>query len=286
MQRPVERRRGGGDRGVRVDVRAADAAHGVGAAVLLVVGVQDEEHVERVLEGRIRPVLELGDLEHHVEEVAGVGEVVVRVGVGHAHRVPVGKGGDRRHLGEQPVGLNPPGCRIVNLFRIGVEGRERTHRRDQHPHRMGVVPEAVHEGLDVLVDDRVQRDVVGPLPEVLRGGQLSLDDQVRRLEEGAPLGELLDRVAPIEEHALVAVDVGDAALARRRVHERRVVGHEPRLVGRDADLLEIGRADRAVLDRHLEAAAASIIDDGEALLCHPASWRGKFPAGRARTRST
>ena len=32
------------------DVRAADAAHRAGAAVLLVVGVQNEQDVERVLE--------------------------------------------------------------------------------------------------------------------------------------------------------------------------------------------------------------------------------------------
>ena len=53
VQRPVERRRRAGQRRVRIDVRAADAAHRAGAAVLLVIGVQDEEHVERALEHRV-----------------------------------------------------------------------------------------------------------------------------------------------------------------------------------------------------------------------------------------
>ena len=66
---------------------------------------------------------------------------------------------------------------------------------------------------------------------VLRGvGQLAEQDQVGGLEEVAVLGQLLDRVAAIEQDALVAVDVGDPALARRRVHERRVVGHHPEVV--------------------------------------------------------
>ena len=47
VQRAVERRRRAGHRRVRIDVRAADAAHRARAAVLLVIGVEDEEDVER-----------------------------------------------------------------------------------------------------------------------------------------------------------------------------------------------------------------------------------------------
>ena len=39
-----------GQRRVRIGLRAADAAHRARAAVLLVIGVQDEQHVERALE--------------------------------------------------------------------------------------------------------------------------------------------------------------------------------------------------------------------------------------------
>ena len=52
-----------------------------------------------------------------------------------------------------------------------------------------------------------------PLLVLLRARQLAEEDQRRRLEEVALLGELLDRVAAVEQHALVAVDVGDPALA-------------------------------------------------------------------------
>jgi hypothetical protein len=69
-QRAVERRRGAGHRGVGVGVRAADDPHRGGAAVLLVVRVQDEQHVHRPLEHRVDLVLQLRHPEQHVQEVA------------------------------------------------------------------------------------------------------------------------------------------------------------------------------------------------------------------------
>ena len=47
VQRAVQRRGGTGDRDVRIGARAADVAHHVGRTVLLVIRVQDEQHVER-----------------------------------------------------------------------------------------------------------------------------------------------------------------------------------------------------------------------------------------------
>jgi len=57
-----------------------DAAHRAGAAVLLVVGVQDEQDVERAAEDRARIVARLGHAEEHAQEVAREAEVVCREG--------------------------------------------------------------------------------------------------------------------------------------------------------------------------------------------------------------
>src|SRR3954447_11814225 len=48
-------------------------------AVLLVVRVQDPQHVERTLETGVGLVLDLRHPVHHREEVAGVGQVVVGI---------------------------------------------------------------------------------------------------------------------------------------------------------------------------------------------------------------
>ena len=102
VQRAVEGGDAGGDGRVGIDLRGADTAHRVGRAVLLVVGVQDPEHVEGALEPRVGLVLDLRHLEHHREEVAGVGQVVVRIDVRQPQVVPVGERGQRRHLRDQP----------------------------------------------------------------------------------------------------------------------------------------------------------------------------------------
>ena len=94
---------------------------------------------------------------------------------------------------------------------------------------MRVVAEALQERLDVLVHVRVVRDVVHPLVVLGLRRQLAVAQQPRDLEEGRLLGELLDRVAAIAENALVAVDERDRALARRGVHERRIVASSARI---------------------------------------------------------
>ena len=124
VQRTVERRGGAGQRRVRIDVRAADVAHRARRAVLLVIGVQDEQHVERPLERRVRLVLQLGHLEQHVQEVAGEAQVVVGIDVRAADAVAVGIGGNRRHLRDQPVDLLLARLLVEDLLAV----RDRTSR--------------------------------------------------------------------------------------------------------------------------------------------------------------
>src|SRR3981081_4636548 len=60
MERAVERGDSRRGRGIRIDVRAADAADSVRGAVLLMVGMKDEEYVESSLQGGVWPVLRFG----------------------------------------------------------------------------------------------------------------------------------------------------------------------------------------------------------------------------------
>ena len=269
--RAVERGGRARQRRIGIDVRAADRPHGGRAAVLLVVGVQDEQHVERARQHRVRLVLQLGHLEQHVQEVAGEAEVVVRIHVRPADAVAVRVGGDARHFGDQPVRLPQPRALVEDLLRVGIERRERADRAQEDPHRVRVVLEPLHELLDVLVQHRVERDLAGP-GLLLRGRrQLAEQDQIRRFEEVAVLGQLFDRIAAIEEDAFVAVDVGDRAAAVGRVHERRVVRHEPEVVGARLDLAQIHGANRAVLNRQLVLLPGPVVDDCQRV------WHGRRP---------
>ena len=118
VERPPEGADPGGDRGEEVGLAAPHHAHGRGAAVLLVVGVEDQEEVERPLEHR-RDLVGLGrHREHHVEEVGAVGEVVLGIDERLADVFLVREGGDRLRLGEEANDvqvdvLRRPGLRVV-----------------------------------------------------------------------------------------------------------------------------------------------------------------------------
>ena len=170
MERPIE---GGGGRrrgGEGIGVRAADVTHDVGGAVLLVVGVQDQQHIEGMFEQRIGLVLQLGRLPHHVQEVAGIGEVIVRIRERHPDRVAIGEGGDRGHLGDQPEDLQPSARGVDDVLRVGVKGGKRAHDADQDAHRMRVMVEAVDQLFDVLVQQGVMGDRIHPLAALGRVG--------------------------------------------------------------------------------------------------------------------
>ena len=267
VQGAVEGGDGGGNGRVGIHVGAPHPAHGRGRAVLLVVGVQDEEHLEGLLHHRV-DLVGPSHLEHHLQEVAAVGEVVVGVGVGQALGVAVGEGGQGGDLGDQAEDLVVPLRRVMDVLGLGIEGGEGGHGGAQHAHGVGVVAEGRHQLLDVLVDHRVVRDVVGPLLVLGLGGQLAVQDQVGRLQVAALLGQLLDGIAAVVEDALVPVDEGDAALARGGVGEGGVVGHEAEVVGRGLDLPEVEGPDGAVLYGQLVGLPVAVVRDGEAVLGH------------------
>ncbi len=107
----------------------------------------------------------------------------------------------------------------------------------------------------------MERDLLDPAVELGRRRQLAEEEQIRHLEERPVLGQLLDRVAPVAQDALVAVDEGDAAPARRRVLERRVVGHQAEVGLGGLDLPQVHGADGAVLDGDLVLLARAVVGD-------------------------
>ena len=106
------------------------------------------------------------------------------------------------HLGDQPDDLLVAGLDVEDVLGIEVEGRQSGDGRHQHPHRVGVVVEALEESLAyVLVDEGVEGHLALPGIELFGGRQVAVQEQVRHLEVGGLLGQLLDRVAPVAEDA-------------------------------------------------------------------------------------
>ena len=147
--------------------------------------------------------------------------------------------------------------RVRDVGRVVVEGRQRADRRDHDRHRMGVAAKALEEAVHLVVHHRVARDPVVEIRLLGRGRQLAVEQEIAGLEEVAMLGELLDRVAAIEQDALVAVDIGDLRLAGGGRGEAGIVGEHPGL-GVELRDVDDARADRPVLHRELELL---VVDD-------------------------
>ena len=109
-------RRGGR---VGVDVRRTDDPHRGGRAVLLVVGVQDEQHVDGAREHGVGLKTRLGGLPHHREEVRREGEGVVGVHERHADAEAVRRRGERRHLRDEPDDLLVAGLLVEDVLASG-----------------------------------------------------------------------------------------------------------------------------------------------------------------------
>src|SRR5260370_12372825 len=121
MERTIE----GGDRrgrgGIGIDVRAADAADGVGRTVLLVVRMKDEENVESVLQGWVWPVFRFGGAKQHVQKVARIAEAIVRIDDRHAQSMTIRECGDRRNLSDETIGLLLARLHAEDVFRVVIE---------------------------------------------------------------------------------------------------------------------------------------------------------------------
>ena len=109
-------------------------------------------------------------------------------------------------------------------------------------HRMGVAAEALEEAVHLVMHHGVARDAIVEIRLLGGGRQLSVEQQVAGLEEVAVLGELIDRVAAIEQDALVAVDIGDLRLGCCGRGKAGIVGEHPGLA------IELGDVDDARAD--------------------------------------
>ena len=100
-------------------------------------------------------------------------------------------------------------CGSEMSVEVVVEGRQRADAAGHDRHRMRVAPEALIEPAHLLVHHRVMGHAVVEVG-LLRGGrQLAVEQEVAGLQEIAVLGDLLDRIAAVEQDAFVAVDIGD-----------------------------------------------------------------------------
>ena len=202
------------DAGEGIGAGRTGQAHGRGGGVLLVVGVQDEDAVHGLGQDGVALVVLSRHGEAHAQEVLGVAQLVARAHERLADGVFIGARGDRRDLGDHAVHGDPAVVRIIDVQGVVIEGRQGADRGGHDGHGVGVAPETLEKPVELILCSMVcWRDVPFELGVLGRGRQFAVHQQIADLQEGRLLGQLVDGIAAVQEHALVAIDVGDGALA-------------------------------------------------------------------------
>ena len=143
----------------------------------------------------------------------------------------------------------------MNVGAIGIEGRHRAHDAHHDRHRMRIASEPAEEVLHLLMQHRVHGDAVLEILELFGRRQLAVKQQVAHLEIMRFLGQLVDRIPAMQKLALVAVDIGDRAVAGGGGREARVVGEDIALRIELADVDHI-RAGARRQDRQFQLGVA------------------------------
>ena len=173
------------------------------------VRVEHEDAIQRPFNHGIHHILFTWCGEHHVHEVAGIAQVVLWIHVGLPRTVFVGHGHQRRHFGNQTDRRNLAVLRVVDVSTVMVEGRQCPHQAGHDGHGVGIAAETAQEELHLFVDHGVVGHSLGELCLALRVGQVAVEQEVTGLHKVAIGCQLLNRVAPVQQFALVAIDVSD-----------------------------------------------------------------------------
>ena len=169
-------------------------------------------------------VLLIRNREHHVQEVRTVAQGGIRIDEGQSQRTPIGIGGDRPHLADQPGGDFLERLVVAQREELRIETGHVAQRRREQGHRRGVGGDVLELVLHALVQQLVPRQPLAEPVQFVLLGQSAENQQPGSLDEVGMFGELLDGDAAIAEDPLVPVDERDRALADGRVRQRRVVG--------------------------------------------------------------
>ena len=203
------------------------------------VGVQEEDQVERAGDLRMDGVIGVGLREEQVQEVGAVIETRLRVHGRLAFLGAMGERGERADLGDQDGGGLVELGQVMRTL-VGAELRvvatEGVQRGGQHGHRVGVAGEAAERDAQAFVDLGVVEDAGLEGGQLGGRGQFAVDEEIRRLDEVGFLREFLDAVAAVTQDTLLAVDEGDLGLAGAGVGVAVVEGDVAGLVAQLADV--------------------------------------------------
>ena len=159
-------------------------------------------------------------LGEHVEEIGGVGQVIPWLDGVLTPADHVERGQHRWDLG-QHAHHGAADVVLVIQRAVGIKEPQRCSARLQGIHRVPPRGEALEHVADAKTHPAVHLHVVLELPQSLRTGQFTPNQQIGRFQEGAVGGQILNAIAAVAEDSLLAIDVADRRLGGRHPLQSR-----------------------------------------------------------------
>ena len=208
-----------------------------------------------------------------MKEILGVVQAVIRV----HKRLPGGElvthGRQRGHLGDQAKRRHLAVMFVGDIQGVMVEGGEGADHAAHDRHGVGVAAKAVEECADLFVHHGMAVHRADKAILLLLVRQLAIQQQVTGLQVVGVLRQLLYRVTPVQQHALVAVDKGDLRFAGRRRHKTGII-REHALAGEGADVYHV-RPEGTRINRQLDRCVKSVDGEEGFFIAHGRSWGAK-----------
>ena len=177
------------------------------------IRVQDENLVHGLGQDRVRLVLLARNAKHHLQEVLGVREVIARINERLANGILVTPGGNGRHLCNQAMRGNFPLLLAGNVHLTVVEGGQSADHTTHDRHRVCITTETLEEVPHLVVEHGVVFDGVVELLVFLGAREFAVKEEVADFKVVRMFGQLLNRVAAVQENAVCSVDVGNGRFA-------------------------------------------------------------------------
>ena len=147
----------------------------------------------------------------HPEKVGGV----IQGGIGCQDRLIVADampgGHQGRHLGDQADGAVEAGLAVHGVA-VRLVHRKQGHTGLQHIHGPGVLRPVTHGLEDILGHLPQALDLLGEGFQMLDRGQNAEQQQIDGFHEGGAVGQILDAIAPVNQHPFFAVNKTDCGI--------------------------------------------------------------------------
>ncbi len=139
-----------------------------------------------------------------MQETAGIGETVARIGGGLLNGEFVAHGGQRRHLRQEAQCRQLAVIFVVNIQHVVIKRRQRPNHRAHQRHRVRVTTKPTDHTRDLLMNHGMSCDAVDKLIVLFTIRRITVQHDVTHLGEITFLSQLLHRKPAMQQHAISA----------------------------------------------------------------------------------